>query len=810
MKVSLSWLKEYAAIQSSPEEMASKLTMAGLEVESFTNSFDYLDKVVVARVEEIAKHPEADRLNCCKVNVGDEILSIVCGAPNVREGMLVPCARIGAVLPGDLKIKKGKLRGEVSEGMLCSAAELKLNSDASGLMVLDSSLEPGIPLVDALALFDSVFEIDLTPNRPDCLSVIGIAREAAVFQEPPVLLTLPDVILPRGRAGVSINDITSVDIENPELCPRYCAAVLVDVKVGPSPFWLRQRLESVGLTPINNVVDVTNYVMMETGQPLHAFDLDFLAQNRIQVKTAGTEVKFITLDSKEHLLEPDMLMIWDGEKPVAIAGVMGGENSEILAGTTRVLIESAYFNPISVRKTAKRTGINTDASHRFERGVDPAATRSVVERAVSIMADISGGLMAEGIIDNHPLKSPGVEISLNIDHLNRRLGTDLKKDKIKTLLESVAFKVLLETENILMVLVPSFRVDVLRPEDLSEEVARLWGYDNIKTSFPAVSPSRKPMAPNIVFRGNVRECMVGLGFSEAVNYSFTSAESCDRLNLKPDDKRRSVERLLNPISEEMSVMRTSLLPGLLENMKRNNAQQVDTLCLFEVGNIFLATEKDLQPEEVEKLAAIWTGSRNILSCHSKVVECDFFDIKGVVEGLLGHFRITDVVFSRAPRSDHPYLKQGVAALVERQGRLLGTVGQIDAKVLKNFGLKQEAFVFEMDMAEILAVTPGPVVSKPLPRFPAISRDITLIVDSDVSAGAVMAEVASLAGKEPLVEETFLFDVYEGKPLAVGKRSISLRIVYRSWDKTLKEKNIKGLHDAISKVLIERFKADLPS
>lgn len=810
MKVSLSWLNEYASINSDPEEMAAKLTMAGLEVEAFNGRFDYLDKVVVARVEEVVKHPKADRLNCCRVNVGEEMLSIVCGAPNVREGMLVPCARIGAVLPGDFKIKKGKLRGEVSEGMLCSASELKLDADTSGLMPLDSSLVPGTPLVEALNLSDTVFEIDLTPNRPDCLSMIGVAREAAVFQEPSVELTLPKTVLPQERAAVSINDLAGVDIKDPELCPRYCASLLVDVTVGPSPFWLQQRLEAVGFTPVNNVVDVTNYVMMETGQPLHAFDFDMLAQNRIEVKAAGAGTRFTTLDGKEHLLDPGMLMICDGEKPVAIAGVMGGENSEISAGTTRVLIESAYFNPVSVRKTAKRTGIATDASHRFERGVDPAATKRVLERATVLMADLSGASIAEGIIDEHPKPCPGVEIRLNTDHLNRRLGTDLSAGRIKALLESVSFGITQESENFLNVSVPTFRVDVTRPEDLSEEVARLWGYNNIKTSFPAVSPSRASLSPRLAFRDTVRECMTGFGFSEAVNYSFTSADSCDRLNLGVDDPRRSVERLLNPISEDMSVMRSSLLPGLLETMKRNNAQQVDTLRLFEVGNTFIATQKGVQPNEREKLSALWTGSRVAPSWHTKAEACDFFDIKGAIEGLLSHLGVTDVVFSRASKDDHPYFTKGVAAAVEAGGKMLGVFGQVDSTVLKTFGLKQDAFIFEMDMADLLAVAPEAVTSTPLPKFPAISRDITLVVDRDVAGGAIMAEVGSFVKKETLVEDAFLFDVYEGKPLAEGKKSISLRIIYRSWEKTLKEKKIKGLHDRVSKRLIEEFGADLPA
>lgn len=813
MKVSLSWLKEYAAIESTPREMVAKLTMAGLEVESVEEQFEYLDRVVTARVEEVVKHPGADHLKCCRVNVGDAVLKIVCGAPNVREGMVVPCAMVGAVLPGDFKIKKGKLRGEVSEGMLCSASELRLNSDGTGIMELDSSLEPGIPLVEALSLSDVVFEIDLTPNRPDCLSVIGVAREAAAFQTPPVRLNVPEAIIPvdggKKQSDISIDSLARVDILDPELCPRYCAALLTNVTVGPSPYWLQRRLESVGLTSINNIVDVTNYVMVETGQPLHAFDFDRLAQGRIEVRAAGRDTDFITLDGKEHSLEPDMLMICDGDAPVALAGVMGGENSEILPTTTRVLLESAYFNPVSIRKTSKRTGIATDASHRFERGVDPFATKDVLDRASALMEAVSGGVSARGTIDVNPRKAPRVNIDLNVERLNQRLGTDLGDEQIRRLLESVEFRVDQQEQGFMSVEVPTFRVDVTRPEDLSEEVARLWGYDNIKTSLPVVSSAEITLSPRLAFRDNIRDSMVGFGFSEAINYSFTAVESVDRLKLGQDDARRSVERLLNPISEDLAVMRSTLLPGLFENMRRNNAQQVDRLSLFEVGNTFISKGHGIQPLEAEWLAAVLTGPRNISSWHAKSVSVDFFDIKGVVEGLLSHLGISGVSFARATLDDHPYLKAGNGARIEASGRPLGVVGEIDEAVLKNFGLRQAAFVFELDLTSLLDLAPDRIVSKPLPKFPAISRDITLIVDGDILSADIVAEAATFVQKDPLVEEVFLFDVYEGAPLARGKRSISLRVVYRSWSKTLKEKKIKGLHDSISKHLVATFKADLP-
>ncbi len=814
MKVSTSWLKEYTSVEHEPSDMAAQLTMAGLEVESFEDRYTCFDKVVVSRVEKVEKHPEADRLSCCTVDIGaEERLSIVCGAPNVREGLIVPCATIGAVLPGDFTIKKSKLRGQISQGMLCSAIELRLGTDSSGIMELDPGLAPGTPLADALHLKDHMFEIDLTPNRPDCLSMIGVAREIAAFDgtDNHGRVIIPEAELPPPLPGTpDISDFAAVDIADPDLCGRYAAGMLIDVKVGPSPFWLQDRLLSVGLTPINNIVDVTNFVMMETGQPLHAFDYDHLAGGRIEVRRAGSQMNFKTLDGKAHNLEPDMLMICDGERPVAIAGIMGGENSEIMETSTRVLVESAWFNPVSVRKTAKITGIATDASHRFERGVDPLVTAYALNRALLLMAEVSGGSILNGIIDVNPMKHVPVEIVLNPSSLNQRLGTDLSSGEIKNLLESVMFKVDYDSNDMLRVDVPSFRVDVMRPEDLSEEVARLWGYNRIKTSYPDVATRRELPPRKLSVRELIRDIMNGFGFTEAINYSFTSKEMCDRLGLSSNDERRSVEAILNPISEELAVLRTSLIPGLLENMRRNNARQMDTIRLFEIGKIFLATKKGDQPLEKEMISGLWTGSREETAWHGKKEACDFYDLKGAVEGLMGALGITGIEFINAPQNICPYFRKGYGALITHGSHTIGALGQIHGEVLKLFGLKQDAFLFDIDMALLLNLIPESIVSRPLPRYPSVSRDITLILDTSVPAGAVLADIVGFKEKQSLLEDVFLFDVYEGAPLTEGKKSLSFRIVYRSREKTLREKMIKGLHSKISSELVKKYKADLPS
>ncbi|MCK5347818.1 MAG: phenylalanine--tRNA ligase subunit beta, partial [Desulfobacula sp.] len=551
------------------------------------------------------------------------------------------------------------------------------------------------------------------------------------------------------------------------------------------------------------------FVMMETGHPLHAFDFDEVAKGKIIVRRAGNDTQFSTLDSKDHKLEPDMLMICDGERPVALAGVMGGENSEISDSTTRVLVESAYFNPVSIRKTAKKTAIATDASHRFERGVDPDGTVKALNRAVSLMAQICGATIAKDIIDEHPNKPVPLELDLNTNALNTRLGTNLSTDAIGEILTSVEFKVEKTDDILLKVGVPFFRVDVIRPEDLSEEVARLWGYNNIQTSYPLVPAKGKLLDEKISFREKIRQIMTGFSFSEVINYNFINENSCDRLNLLDNDKRRYVETILNPISDQMSVLRSSLIPGLLETMKRNISQQSDTLKFFEIGKIFFATQKGSLPEEKEMIAGLITGNRSDSSWCSKKTKVDFFDLKGAVEGFFEALMIENIVFGKIEDESCPYYKDGYAAYVKSGDTLMGTLGKIEEKVLKNYGLKQDAFIFDFSFNAIQDLLPKVVTAESLPKFPSISRDITIIVDRTVTVGAILKQIELISKKEVLIENVFLFDVFEGQPLSEDKKSLSFRVVYRSTSKTLKEKNIKKLHVNISKAIIDQFNADLP-
>lgn len=804
MKVSLSWLKTYVPIDMTVADLADALTMAGLEVEAVEDRYAYLDTVVVGRVVTVGPHPNADRLKLCTVDDGIGMASVVCGAPNAAAGINVPLAKVGTCLPNGVCLQRSVIRGESSEGMLCSETELELGLDSSGLMVLDAGLSPGTPLKTALGLADTVLEIGLTPNRPDCLSMLGVAREIAAIQG--VAITPPRIDLP--DASGDIGELTSVTIDAPDHCPRYAARLLEDITVAPSPFWLQQRLRSVGVRPINNLVDVTNFVMLETGQPLHAFDFDHLAQHRIVVRTAAEGEPFTTLDQKSRRLSDQMLMICDGEKPVAVGGVMGGLNSEIEAETTRVLIESACFDAVSIRRTSKALGLSTDASHRFERGVDPDGTLFALNRAAQLMAELGRGRLVDGIVDADYRTSKPPTINLSVRETNAVLGTSLTRDAMARLLERVAFAVTADGEDALTVKVPSFRVDVSRPQDLMEEVARLSGYNEIPTTFPALPAGGVQPSALMALRNRVREILAGFGFAEAINYSFISADSCDRIRLDAADPLRRHVALLNPISEEQSVMRTTLVPGMLETAQRNISRQLNTLRLFEIGKVFHPRPDDILPQEKEMLIGLWTGAGVESAWHSRERTCDFYDIKGVVEGLAGALGVDGLRFTALADGHCRYLRIGQGAKILAGETLLGVVGQVDAEVVENYSLRQPVFLFELDLACLKTLLPGAAQMSPIPRFPATARDVTLIVDQGIESGRLLEHVA--IAEQPLIEAVYLFDVFAGEPIPAGKKSISFRVVYRSAERTLEDETVNDVHRQLTGRLLSEFDAALPA
>ncbi len=805
MKVSLNWLKEYVSVDMNPDDLADALTMAGLEVEAVSDRYDYLNRVVIGRITTVEPHPNADNLKLCSVDIGERVITVVCGAPNAKKDMLAPCALPGTCFPKGPVLKKSIIRGETSEGMLCSEVELGLGINSDGIMELANNLSVGDTLDKALDLSDSVFEIDLTPNRPDCLSIIGTAREIAAFQNKKV--SYPKILLPESFDDISNH--TSVTLMAPDLCPRYAASLIFDITVRPSPFWLQNRLISVGLKPINNVVDITNFVMMETGQPLHAFDFDHLAENRIVVRTAGEGETFITLDGKERRLDPEMLLICDGEKPVALAGVMGGLNSEVEDTTTRILLESAYFDPVCIRKTSKKTGLNTDASHRFERGVDHGGTITALKRATQLIAEIGGGKLVKGIIDEYPNPFSEKTIEFNGKDLNRRLGTPLNVNDIGNYLKSIEFEVEKIDADRLRVIPPSCRVDIARFEDITEEIARLYGYNNIETTFPLIPAEATHPSKKIESRDRIKVLMTGLGFNEAINYSFVSERSCDLLELALDDPKRQVMRILNPLSEDQSVMRTSLVPGLLETMKYNLSVQNKNLKLFEIGNVFIDTgQEDTQPNEFEMFSGLWTGTATDSAWFSKEVDCDFYDLKGVVEELLRKLGIVNTIFTRMSPTSCFYTKPGATAQILVKNEPMGLVGELHPKVLANYDLKQRAFIFELDLDRLIQLLSDKKSTHPIPRYPATSRDITLIINKDVETYKIIQYVEML--NEELMETIHLFDVFEGDPIPEVRKSVSLRITYRSLDETLEDTRINHIHQSITQHLVEKFDATLPA
>ncbi len=804
MKVSLSWLNDYIPIdKESHTSVADALTMVGLEVDSITDRYDYLDRVIVGRILNIKPHPNAEKFKVCDVDIGSRVIRVVCGAPNIHEDMVAPVALPGTRFPEGYVLEKGRIRNELSEGMLCSEAELGLGTDRSGVMILDQKQLLGNKLAKTLELSDMVFEIDLTPNRPDCLSIIGIAREIAALQQ--TTIKYPEISL--SDSSDKISDFTSITIKAPDLCPRYSARLVFDINIAPSPFWLQDRLMSVGLRPINNIVDITNFVLMETGQPLHAFDFDLLSDHRIVVRQAKKGETFITLDKKEILLTPDMLMICDGEKPVALAGIMGGRNSEVTESTTRVLIESAYFKPVGIRKTSKKLGISSESSHRFERGVDPDGIITALNRAARLMSELGGGSLIEGIIDKYSKVIDARAITLNVGDTNRLLGTSFDHDEIENLLKSIEFNVEKTGNDKLAVVPPSFRVDIARPVDLMEEIARLSGYNNIPTTYPLIPAKARQPEKQLNLRDRLKRIMAGFGFTETINYSFINRSSCNSLRLESSDQRRNMIDILNPLTEEQAVMRTSLIPGLLETIYRNIARQIKTLKLFEVGKIYIGRGKDNLPEEIEMLAGIWTGSRSDASWYSKEIGCDFFDIKGVVEGLLNELKIDHVKFACMPDNSCTYTRPGHTAQILQEKNLIGLAGEIHPKVLGNFDLKQTAFIFELDLNVISDLIPGAIRSKPIPKFPSISRDITIIIDKDLESSKLLEIIKELG--EELIENFYLFDVFEGDTIPQNKKSISLRITYRSKHKTLEDDEVNYIHKNITDRLLKKFDASLP-
>ncbi len=795
MQISLNWIRQYTELDASAQEIADALTQAGIEIESATPRHPDFEHVVTARVLEILPHPNADKLKICRVDTGNGILDVVCGAPNVAAGQNVPLALEGAELPTGIKVKKAKIRGVVSTGMICSEKELGIGEDVTGIMVLGDGTIPGTPLKQALHLDDYLLEVGLTPNRPDCACAVGLAREAAAHFKKPLSLPAPRL----EEQGPPIDTLTSVTIDDPEGCPRYAARLIRGVTLGPSPFHVREKLLSAGIRSINNVVDVTNYVLMELGQPLHAFDFDLLEERRIVVRKAKEGDRFTTLDGVERVLPEDALMICDGKRPVALAGIMGGENSEIGVETTNVLLESAYFSPTSIRRTSKRLNLSTEASYRFERGTDPEGVLRAVDRAAQLIVELAGGEIAQGTIDAYPNPVQRKVLPLRLHRMNRFLGTNLSADEVRENLSAIGLQVEDDGADRFRVTCPGFRPDLEREVDLCEEAARLYGYDRIQATFPAAGNPAAPPDKSRRLRARALEVLRSAGFTEALNYSFISPEWAGKCGYPDEDPKRNGIPILNPLSEDQSVMRTTLLPGLLTNVAGNLAFRNTNLRLFELGRSYLPDSGDRPARETHVVCGVLTGLREPeLWCRS-TDQVDFPDIKGVVEVLLEALHIVDASFEFGGH-DPAFSPRESARLMVGDSQA-GVLGRIARNVLVQFDIQSPVYAFDLNFDLLTSAAEERPRVRPLPRFPAVVRDLALVLPKGTSAATVQRSIKDHVHGD-YTEEVQLFDVYEGERIGENEVSLAYRIIYRAPDKTLSDEFVNRIHEKLIQKVIQ--------
>ncbi|MCU7492479.1 MAG: phenylalanine--tRNA ligase subunit beta [Ignavibacteria bacterium] len=791
MKISLNWLKDYVDLEGiASSEIIDKLTISGLEVEDVEEKGAEFDNIVVGFVKEKKKHPNADKLSVCAVSTGAEEFNVVCGAPNVQAGQKVAFAKIGAVIPeGGFKITKAKLRGEVSMGMICSEKELGLSDDHSGIMVLDNGFEPGTPLKEALGLDDTVIEVAITPNRPDALSHIGVARDlAAIFNRK---VKLPEVNV--AEAGERIEKLASVEIQDNAGCPRYTARVIRNVNVKESPNWLKKKLTSVGLRPINNIVDVTNFILHELGQPLHAFDLDRLEGQKIVVRRASDGETFTTLDSKERKLTSNDLMICDAEKPVAIAGVMGGENSEVTNATKNILLESAYFNPSSIRKTSKSLILSTDASYRYERGTDPNITPYAANRAMQLMAELAGGEVQTGTIDVYPEKIEPMHVTLRFNQIERILGFGVEKGEVKDILLNLGLKSVMEGESELTFEVPTFRPDIEREIDLIEEIARIYGYDRIPT-VEKISITLSGKTDQSAFKDTLRDAANGLGFYEIISNSLQSKEVASLTG--------SPVEMLNPLSVDMAALRTSLLPGALYAVAKNLNVGEKNLKLFEIGHVFnklsegeIKSFKDFS--ETPDMMFTVTGKADTVSWYSKERAYDIYDLKGIVNSFLEKICLDNVLvdsYNLVENKNFEYIFEK-----KYKDQVVGRGGLVRKDVLKKFDISQEVYCFEFNLSALAEIPVPQKRFKGLLKFPKVLRDCAFILDKNVTSQDVVGLIYKSSSN--LLKKAELFDIFESRNLGPGKRSMAFSLEYYDENRTLKDEEVdKDFNRAVEAVI----------
>ncbi len=800
MRVPYTWLKDFIELDLTASELAELLTSSGIEVDDIVTLPVVFSGVVVAEVMDVSKHPEADRLFIVRVNDGSEEFTVVAGIDNMQAGDKVPFATVGALLPGGMEIKRTKLRGVESEGMLCSAAELGLHLDAAlqGILVLDPDAPVGHSLEQALGLNDPILVLGLTPNRADCLGLLGVAHEVAALAGGTV--QVPDTALPLDRP---VDTVPRIEIEDAKLCARYTGLVIRDTKVKPSPLWLQVRLLQAGIRPISNIVDVTNYVMWEWGQPLHAFDYDTLTDSTVIVRSAREGEKLVTLDNIERLLTPTMLVIADTHKAVGLAGVMGGLETEITDKTNSVLLEAARFNPVSIRRTGRALGLYSEAQQRFEKGVDVNGCAQANRRAARLLELLGAGRVEGEVIDEYAAPVYPCKISMRPARARKVIGLDISQKEMAAVFMRQGF--LVEEGTQLHVTVPTRRADLQQEVDLIEEIARIHGYDKIGTTLPAgeMTQGRRTRSQHIIKQAG--DVLVACGFAEVINYSFVSPQQWDRLRLPADDPSRRAITLSNPLSEEQSVMRTGLVGGLLDTVSYNRNRNQHDLRLFELGAVYLPQELPLEnlPDEKTMLGLAITGASAPEHWRHKAEQVDFFDLKGAVEALLLRLGISDVVFRE---TETPFCQAGVAATILAGSTNLGWLGSISPDVLEAFGLDKAVVAAELDMGRLLELARLDVKYELLPRFPALLRDLAVVVPDEVTAEEVGKMIRTAGGV--LVEQVELFDLYRGPQIPAGSRSLAFAITFRDPTRTLSDEDVALLHGEIERTLAKQLGASL--
>jgi phenylalanyl-tRNA synthetase beta chain len=792
MKATINWLSDFVDIDLEVHKLADLMTMSGFEVEAVQRLGEGLDKILVGEVVEVSAHPAIQGLTVCKVTTGQSPVTIVSSAPNIYVGLKAPLALPGVRLPGGIEVGKRAFEGVESVGVLLAEDEMALTADHSGIMELPGTATTGRPIAEVIDnLTDWLLDVGVTPNRADCLSIIGLAREISALTNVPLKKKKISVV----EEGPDIKTLTSVDVIDKDLCPRYTARIVQDIKIQKSPFWMRLRLKRLDLRDISNVVDITNYVMLEYGQPMHAFDYNLLSENRIVVRRAAKGETFYTLDAVERKLDEDVLMICDGQKSVAIGGVMGGANSEIQDDTKDVLLEAAYFYPPSIRRTAKKLGLPSEAAFRFERGVDPVGLVESANRAAELMRDLAGGKIARGMVDvvgPIPLPKP---LTIRTPRTKKIMGFDVTTKESNEFLERLQIEVQAETGDSLTVLPPTFRMDLEREIDLIEEVARLKGFDRIPETLPEIGMEYSERSPIRALTQRVSEVMLSEGFNEVITYSFIGGDLLEGLTIPDGDPRRSAIVLANPMNEDMAVMRTTLVPSILKTCVTNINYLNYDVRIFEIARTFKTTQKGL-PVEEENLCALISGKRYPKQWGMPASDVDFYDMKGIWETVVDKVGLPEIEYS--DNSNYPYLDAEQSCTIMSGLKPIGCIGKIDRKVMKNFDLGRDAYVLEANLTALLERAAQEFAFRSLSRFPSVLRDISLVAGGAVTSKKIIDAIR--AAGDTLIKDVTIFDVYQGKQIQENMKSLALTVRYQSDDRTLTDDEVNVVHGRVLDVL----------